>query len=373
MTFVPSPYQQAFFDWVVNETGSTVLKAVAGSGKTTTVVESFKLIDPSLSCAYLVFNKRNQLEAQGKVPKHVRAQTFHGAGFGAYRYRFKGVQVDDKKTWAILRQYYPADVVDMYGSFVNKLVSLAKQSGFTCIVPDDHREYFGLIEHFDLWLADEDAQEAVAVDMAQRVLRASIEQTLVIDFDDMIFMPLVHNVRMWQNDWVFVDEAQDINATQRVMLKKMLKRGGRLVAVGDPAQAIYGFRGADSNSIDLIKESFGCGELPLTVSFRCPKAIVKLAQEFVPYIEAYEGAPEGTIHHTTLEEVVKNGNLTHKDTFLCRNVAPLIDTAYFLIGRDIGCTVLGREIGEGLINLIKRMKARGIEGLYKKLEAFQER
>ena len=50
-------------------------------------------------------------------------------------------------------------------------------------------------------------------------------------------------------NFVFIDECQDLNACQRsLMLKAVKPNGGRFIAVGDPAQAIYGFAGADSDS-----------------------------------------------------------------------------------------------------------------------------
>jgi hypothetical protein len=42
--FVPSLQQQSFFDWINTGSGSCVLEAVAGSGKTTTLIEALKLM-----------------------------------------------------------------------------------------------------------------------------------------------------------------------------------------------------------------------------------------------------------------------------------------------------------------------------------------
>jgi superfamily I DNA/RNA helicase len=54
-------------------------------------------------------------------------------------------------------------------------------------------------------------------------------------------------------------------------------------------------------------------------------------------------------------------------------VKPLIDLAYDLIGRGVGCAVLGREIGKGLTDLVKKMKARGVDGVLAALEDFEKR
>src|SRR5690606_18120963 len=103
------------------------------------------------------------------------------------------------------------------------------------------------------------------------------------------------DLRVREFDNVLVDEAQDLNVAQRILIRRMLKEGGRLIAVGDPRQAIYGFRGADSDSFRLIGEEFNATDLPLTVTFRCPKAVVAQAQRYVSHIQAHETAPEGEV------------------------------------------------------------------------------
>ena len=75
----------------------------------------------------------------------------------------------------------------------------------------------------------------------------------MIDFDDMIWIPLVENFPLPQFDVLFVDEAQDFNEMQRQMILRCVGNN-RVVIVGDRNQAIYGFRGADSNSISILKK-----------------------------------------------------------------------------------------------------------------------
>jgi superfamily I DNA/RNA helicase len=63
-------------------------------------------------------------------------------------------------------------------------------------------------------------------------------------------------------------------------LERSLGHSSRFVAVGDPHQAIYGFRGANSDALDKIVARFACRTLPLSVSYRCSKAVVAEAQKF---------------------------------------------------------------------------------------------
>jgi superfamily I DNA/RNA helicase len=171
---------------------------------------------------------------------------------------------------------------------------------------------------------------------------------------------------------VIVDEAQDTNPVRRAIAHLALKDGGRLYAVGDDAQSIYGFTGASVDAMDLIRRGFNCRELPLTVSYRCARAVVERARTWVDHIEPSEFAPEGeVIDELPLAETLSRLEAT--DAILCRNTAPLVSVAYGLIARGRACRILGREIGEGLVNLIENQRAQGIKGLLTKLDVFKAR
>ena len=57
MAFTPDKYQQAVCDFITDGEGSAIVEAVAGSGKTTTIVAAAKLIDRDAKCVFLAFNK----------------------------------------------------------------------------------------------------------------------------------------------------------------------------------------------------------------------------------------------------------------------------------------------------------------------------
>jgi superfamily I DNA/RNA helicase len=166
-----------------------------------------------------------------------------------------------------------------------------------------------------------------------------------------------------------IDEAQDTNPARRALALRMLAPGGRLIAVGDPAQAIYGFTGADSDSMDQIKDKLRSAILPLNCTYRCPKQVVALARKWVPDITAHDTAPEGVVRsimyelpddeedsHTNRHLFDGHERLSPDDVILCRNTAPLVDCAYRLLRSGIGCYVEGRNIGAGLVKLIRRQK-----------------
>lgn len=397
-----SPQQRGVHTWVQTGRGNAIVIAVAGSGKTTVLLgkadDNGNTLLPGAvdymtgSVAVVAYGKKNALEfesrltARGIDRKRVRSGTAHSFGFSALRWACKGVRVAERngaEKWDMI--VAALQIPEQFHTFVKSLISLAKQRAVGVLCPlMDRAAWYAIVDHFDLayelaeenqygMMNDPDALLAEAVDWSIKALQYSnsIGRT-VVDFDDMPYLPLLFNCRIWQNDWLLVDEAQDTNPCRRELYRRMVKPSGRCLFVGDPAQAIYGFTGADNDSLDLIKQQFKCAELPLTVSYRCPKAVVRLAQTWVNHIQAHESNAEGKV------EVVKQEQLNFKafrmtDAILCRNTKPLVEMAYQLIRNRVSCHVEGKAIGEGLIALTKRWKVTGIDALRNKLWGFLEK
>jgi DNA helicase-2/ATP-dependent DNA helicase PcrA len=383
----PSIYQQAIFDFVSQQRGSAIVAAVAGSGKTTTIVECASIIPAHLSAAFVAFNKSIVNELKAKLPKHVKGTTLNGMGFSSLC-RYAGTNwrpvVDDKKTYQLSLDIIPNHHLPIYGPTARKLVGLAKGAGLFPASLANHPDFRGcisltndtdvawqtMLEHHAMeW--EEDGTNEQGFAYCRAILAKGVETWREkIDFDDQLYLPVVFRARFWQNHFIFVDEAQDVNKIQRAMLKRALLPGGRLIAVGDPWQAIYGFRGADSDALSLIQNDFGTVTLPLSISYRCPQAVVREAQKFCLDIQASPTAPIGRVDNLwNYDHTV----FTSKDAIICRQTKPLVDMAYRLIRKHVGCKVLGREIGQGLITLINKMKAKKIDDLVAKLRDYRER
>lgn len=382
-----SQQQQAVLDWAVTGTGSLNLIARAGCGKTTTAVELTKTLKGDvLLCAFnvkIVEEMAAKLEANGVTVKHwdktqgryvgnVECSTVHSLGFQAWRYLHKGVRVEKNKLHLTVQELkVPEEMEDMTA----RLVTLAKQRAFGVLERlEDEQAWFRMIEHFNL-----DAEVTEQVDWreyirwAVLVYRETMRTANVwVDYDDMIVAPLWHKCRFFRKDWILIDEAQDTNPARRALLLAYLKPRGRMVAIGDPQQAIYGFAGADSDSMDIIQRSLNATVLPLNVTRRCPKTVVAEAQEIVPDFQAHPDAPEGTVR-TTEDVTLKSERLTPKDAVLCRKTAPLITLAYSLIRQGVACHVEGRKIGEGLVKLVNHWKVTNINALVPRLAEWRER
>ena len=380
--FTATPQQKAFYNELLSGTSHIVLRARAGCGKSTAIVGGVDALmaynGGDLEIQVCAYNKAIADEMTEKLKAHghtdwrkVSCQTLHGMGFGLLRFMFKP-KVDGKKVANIVAALNdPA--ANEYTAQIIQLVDTAKQEGFGFF---DNRQigdtgaWYEMAEHYGVNSFENTSDMDAVVALAQRVYNMSLAQTDVIDFNDMILMPLVKNIRVkFQKDILFVDEAQDLSRARQALARKFVKRTGRMVIVGDDRQAIYGFSGADAAALNNLTEQLHAKVLPLSVTWRCPKAVVALAQRIVPDIEAAPTAPEGVVGYIT----ELPGDLGAETAILCRNTAPLIDMAYNLIRGGTACKVEGRDIGEGLKNLTSRWKVKTIDAFLNRLNVYQDR
>jgi superfamily I DNA/RNA helicase len=151
---------------------------------------------------------------------------------------------------------------------------------------------------------------------------------------------------------------------QRELMLSAARRG-RFIAVGDRNQAINGFAGADCNSFDNIAKQDNTIELPLSVNYRCGTEMIKLAQEIVPHIQAYQNAIKGKINHVT--KLTKDLFMDN-DMILCRTSAPLVGLCMKLIENGITAVVKGKDIAQDLKNLIENANTNNIDNVLKYLK-----
>jgi len=232
-----------------------------------------------------------------------------------------------------------------------------------------------IIKHYDIEVFDEGSADNtdLIIKLARKVLQRSNETCSdVVDFDDMIYAPLFFKVKFFQYDWVLVDEAQDTNEIRRLLALAIKKPNGRLVAVGDRHQAIFGFTGADANSLELIATATNAKRLPLNVTYRCPKSVVAHAQRWVSHIQAADTAPEGVVRDAAIENLVKTAAVG--DAILCRFNAPLVSYVYSFIAEGIPAMIEGREVADNLLTLARRWKRISTySALIEKLATYRDR
>lgn len=380
--------QQAFKDRILDkdDRSSIVLEAVAGSGKTTSLLAPLKEVETNV--AIIAFNKSIAEELKMKIAKMglntslVQAGTCHSYGFNTLKQALGYCRVDGRKVQNIVDQYFMEKDTLPFNmkSMIRKLVSIGKQNGAGDLHEDrrmgfdvmDYSVWNEFIDHYDVNDSDTITNDEI-IKHSIAVLRRSNQDRKVIDFEDMIYMPLRMNLSFPKFGIVMVDEAQDLNWSRRQMAERMVEpKLGRLVAVGDRRQAIYGFTGSGTDSLDQIKNQFNAVELPLTVCWRCDTDIIKFAQRWNPRIQPAPGKPAGTIKQIDFEDFMKNESHTNDKVMLCRNTKPLIQVAFAMIREGKAVFVEGRDIGEGLKNLAQRWKITKIHTLIERLNNYKQ-
>lgn len=471
-----------------------IVEARAGTGKTTTLVEGLKRVlglpsslTPSPqqakvweamelskgkvnSIAFCAFNKSIATELQSRVPQGVMACTMHSMGFKAIRSQIGNVRVESYRVNDIIAELLERDIREMRRdermaavmSSTEKLVGLCKMNLAGSSIEVHHagdpvaNEMWAevldrLAAHYDIEL---DGNRDEVYRLVPLVLQRckDVRADMQIDFNDMIWLPVVLNLPLAVYDLLLVDEAQDMNRCQQALAKRA---GRRLILCGDAKQAIYGFAGADTESLDRMAkelgsqtfteprdrrlppmipgetgsltiakgstttwqseqlgvigkhpnmEGRGCIRLPLTVTRRCGRVIVEEAKKIVPDFEGFEGNGEGLISRMkypqkknkivekvldkvvqpVVDKMVQSGTLPEGtksefpvedymkevkdgDFIVCRVNAPLVSQCFRFLKEGRRATIQGRDIGQGIISLVRKMKASSVEELVRKL------
>lgn len=378
-----SHYQEKIFKTAETE-GHVSVEAVAGSGKTTTLVELAKrLHGNTLFCA---FNKHIATELGWKLPHGTPAKTIHALGFSGLGKHLSGrLRVDSAKYRSLCKDEavmtfgahesaggedvpFLSTVKDL-GNVLSDLTRLAQSNLFD---PDDIDAMESLAIHYGIDVVD--WQFPLLCQSVARIFERGQEVAIrqnVIDFIDMIWLPSMWNLRLSRHDAVLVDECQDLSPAQLEIVLKSVSSSGRVWAIGDSRQAIYGFAGADCESFPKVKSRLSTIDLPLSVCYRCPKSHLDLARQIVPHIESAPGATDGII-----EEIDNPDKLIEKlvanDFVLSRKTAPLVKLCLMAIAERKNTKVLGRDIGAALVSLVEKIA--NMDGfIYKEWDLYRNR
>jgi len=373
-TFKYSDEQEGVFEAFRSGKGHLVIQAFAGCAKTTTVVEGVNYA-PEKNILMCAFGKLNADELKAKVKNpNAKAQTLHSAGNGVIYKRAGKIKVDERRGRNIAQEivgknYGPA--TREASLLVAKLASAGKNINPFASVKDliEIAENFGHVPTNDELGKDEEpwTVEMVAKYAHMAMARAT-EFDGTIDYDDMIFLPVRMKWVRPQYDLVVVDEYQDMNPTQLMLARALCK--GRLVLVGDVFQAIYEFRGADAEFASSMVEELGAKVLRLSTTFRCPKAVVRVASELVPGYTAAPQAPEGIVRSEQYEKFFNQ--VEAGDFVLSRKNAPLAKICLRFLREGKRAIIRGRKIGEGLVAVVRGREARDIPELVANLAIWEK-
>lgn len=348
----PSKYQQSIYNHIENDRHSLVVEAVAGSGKSTTLEGATKCIPLGSKTAMFAFNRDivSALKTRIKDPS-IQVSTINSFGWGICRQNQRSVQLQPDRTAELLMNHFNLDDPKDRSLFYSwkyptiqlvsllkancvfesvqesKIIEIADQYGID--IPE-HKDFISIFN--DVW----DASRSCAFG--------------IMDFSDQIYQPLRQGWPIPKFDVALVDELQDLNPAQQQL---MLGASRRFIGVGDSRQAIYAFAGADASSMANMIQRTGAQTLPLSVCYRCPIAVVELAQKIVPQIEWSPNAIAGRVSSLKMGQF--RSLAASGDFVLCRVTADLVSECLKMIREGKKAMVKGRNIGDQLIVIINKL------------------
>src|SRR5262245_5862243 len=349
--------QEAIIDQALAEpTVNLLINALAGAAKTSTLRFLLKYlpIEPTLSIA---FNKRIADEMARVLPGHVRAATVNSIGHRVWAAAIgKRLVLETRKNYNIIKTIDDAlpkkqrtDAYDIFGD-LTKALSKAKLAGY---VPPTTIIAKSLITPEDFFGSLDEAPDKWFMALVNEGLEMGIKQAYagLIDFDDQIYMPTLFGGSFPNYKRVMADEVQDFSPLNQAMLEKLVGPSTWLAAVGDPWQSIYAFRGADTKSMGWLRQRFNMHEMTLSVSFRCPRSVVRNAHSRVPHMRWPDWAEEGRV--AELPEWSAR-DIPDNSAIICRNNAPLMTMALTLLREGRGVHLVGTDLGPQLVKALKK-------------------
>lgn len=354
--FTPSPYQEKIFDFVQHGVGNCVIKACAGSGKSTTIVSAMKLVPKTKKCLFIAFNKSIVEELTKKLEGYdnCTVKTIHSLGFLIVRRNLgSDIEIDEYKYRTYLKKniseltsieegvHMTRQMVNEYIESITMLIDYARFNTAQSV-----REIEKVAARYDIPVSFDECEVAL------KCLKWGKENYKTIDYTDMVWLPYELSLKPsgMQFDWIFFDEAQDASQMAIELFLRCFKRGTRFASVGDAAQTINLFAGSSPEAFDYMCNYPNTTVFELPVTYRCAKKITEFANFLVPDIRPRDGAPDGVILQNCSYKTIKDG-----DMVLARSKAPLLKLYVKLLRRGVNCYIKGQDIGSNLIKMLENI------------------
>jgi hypothetical protein len=368
---------------------SLVVRARAGCGKTTTIVEGIRQYVAAWVARFGKGNCRilatsfarkitKALEAKLADLPQVEVKGLNSLGNGCIMRKAGRRNIVSTRKWdlaqaVICNGMQPNTVADKEAvSVVGELNYKARELAPLAESPRDIlwvAESFG-IEPTEAMVSDGWTIQGVC-EAAFDCMMLAAKQYHEIDFADQLFLPLRNGWTTPIYDLIVVDETQDLTLAQLLLAERMGKKDAKFIIVGDDQQAIFGFRGADVTALDRLKDKLHAKELGLTITRRCPKSHVAIASKLVPDFTCADDAPEGTVTDTKgVEDLVEGIQPGHM--VISRTNAPLVPTCLKLLRAGKRAYVAGRDFGAALAGIVRKLKLKTLADLSAKLDSWYE-
>lgn len=366
--------QIAIFDWFADPSRKrAIVEAGAGCAKSKSMHEGVNRA-PEKRIGMFAFNKAIATELQQKIENpNAEAMTFHSLGNRLVRRNWSDARIDGGRSKRLAQKVCGMGAPDPMIALVAKLAGLGKNMApYT----QDAEKLVKIAYDMDILPDPEWEEEDWTVERIARFALLAMNEARnrdgTIDFDDMIFLPLVMRWVRPTYDLVCIDEVQDLNVAQIELATRSIAMGGRGIAVGDKNQAIYSFRGADSESIDRLTQEWEGAEIfTLSTTFRCAKSIVREANRLVPKYYAAEWAPEGIVRAIGAAKLAQE--VLPGDFVISRKNAPLVRTCLSILRVGKRAKIEGKDLGKHLLAIVRKIKAKSVPDFLKRLDIWEAR
>ena len=358
--FVPTPVHEAIFHDVENGIPAAII-ARAGSGKTTTLTEATKHVNSVKNRVLMTtFGRDAKRDIALRVPESIRVETVHALGRRLLINHDRRIEYVKGRGMKIIASLTPNGEPGDRNA-VHEAVARCKNT-----LASTREEVEKTVESLDVVIPTYSRGEVA--DLTYKALAIAQQPDGTMDYDDMIWLPNVWDIRAPIYDVMFVDEVQDLNLTQVGLLDRVRQRDTRTYVVGDQRQSIYLWRGAHGDAINLMSTIFGINSKHLLpVSYRCDQAIIQYAQQIVPDIQARPNAGPGIVNTPSNIDGAQPG-----DYIISRANRDLFGAQRKLRRLNKPCTIVGDKFQKVLESLLRKSKATTVPGLLNWLNLYRE-
>lgn len=355
--FKPSDKQEKIFNTWNNSNENILINAVAGSGKTTTLLELVKFC--KYRTLFLAFNKSVQEEIQNKIDesdlKQGKALTMHSLGLSAIRNHYNKVIIKNGKNFDLIKlvqNKYKSTFKYMKWEEKLKLsYTLMDMNDISRLfLTDDIKEIKKHLQSMDKNFVDHKNIVSLWASLINFREESYSKNTVTIDFNDMIYLAARDKLYIpIDPTYLMIDEAQDLNLAQHKLIDNLIAQGTvkKWIAVGDRNQSIYGFSGAYSSSFDKFLKMGNVKELPLDICYRCATKIIDETNAVYDVME-YGKKEEGIVGIVTDLNEVKGESM-----IICRNTSPIIKLYFGLLGSGMPVYIKGDDILTSITRFLK--------------------
>jgi DNA helicase-2/ATP-dependent DNA helicase PcrA len=281
--------------------GPLLVLAGAGTGKTGTLVARAAYLrsaglQPS-RILLLTFTRRaaDDMIARADVGAASAAERICGGTFHSIAHRIIRAHAESFSLPPAFSVIDPADVTDVLDSLRadHDLVGTERRAPRAPVCADIYTRCVNtrtpveeLVRASFPWCADFTSQLSALF----RAYTAHKRAHALVDFDDLLLLwraaladPKAGPALRGLFDAVLVDEYQDVNAVQADIVRLLRPGGSGLTCVGDDAQAVYGFRGADPEHLRQLTADYpDLTVVSLVRNYRSSKAVLALANAVRP-------------------------------------------------------------------------------------------